>query len=102
MAFEVKEADGRHLGVLYMDFYTRASKSQGAWCGGYRDHKWEDGKEINPIVTVVCNFIILQLTHHHCSASTMYNTSVSRVRPCLQGLFSVNKYSYDIYGNGYN
>jgi len=60
-AFEVKEADGRPLGVLYMDFFTRASKSQGAWCGEYRDHKWLDGKEINPVVTIVCNSIILQL-----------------------------------------
>ena len=56
MAFEVKEADGSHLGILYMDFYARASKGQGAWCGGYRDHQWLDGKEIKPIVTIVCNF----------------------------------------------
>jgi peptidyl-dipeptidase Dcp len=54
--FEVKEADGKHLAVLYMDFYTRASKRQGAWCGGYESHRWEDGKEITPIVTLVCNF----------------------------------------------
>ncbi len=55
-AFEVKEADGKHLAILYMDFYTRESKRQGAWCGGYRDHSWKAGKEINPVVTVVCNF----------------------------------------------
>ncbi|MBU1014270.1 MAG: M3 family metallopeptidase [Bacteroidetes bacterium] len=54
-AFEVKEADGSHLSVLYMDFYPRESKSGGAWCGSYRDHHFLDGKEIKPIVTVVCN-----------------------------------------------
>jgi len=39
-----------------MDFYARTSKSQGAWTGSYRDHKWINGKEIRPIVTIVCNF----------------------------------------------
>lgn len=55
-AFEVKDADGSHLSVLYMDFHPRESKGGGAWCGGYRDHYFIDGKEIKPIVTVVCNF----------------------------------------------
>lgn len=55
-AFEVKEADGSHVGVLYMDFYPRESKRQGAWCGGYRDHRVIDGKEIMPVVTIVGNF----------------------------------------------
>jgi peptidyl-dipeptidase Dcp len=56
LAFEVKESDGSHLGVLYMDFYPRTSKQQGAWCGEYRSHHIADGKSIAPIVTVVCNF----------------------------------------------
>jgi peptidyl-dipeptidase Dcp len=55
-AFEVKEADGSHVGVLYMDFYPRESKRQGAWCGSYRDHQVADGKEITPVVTIVGNF----------------------------------------------
>ena len=32
--FEVQEADGRHTGVLYMDFHPRPSKRSGAWSGG--------------------------------------------------------------------
>ena len=55
-AFEVKEADGSHLGVLYMDFYPRESKQQGAWCGSYQSHHIEKGKEISPVVTTVFNF----------------------------------------------
>jgi peptidyl-dipeptidase Dcp len=55
-AFEVKEANGSHLGVLYMDFHPRKSKQQGAWCGMYRSHKVINGKEITPVVTMVCNF----------------------------------------------
>jgi peptidyl-dipeptidase Dcp len=55
-AFEVKEADGSHLGVLYMDFHPRDSKRQGAWCTTYQSHHFEDGKEVYPIVSLVCNF----------------------------------------------
>lgn len=55
-AYEVKEADGSHIGVLYMDFHPRESKRQGAWCGGYRSHHVVDGKVVTPVVTVVCNF----------------------------------------------
>lgn len=54
--FEVLDKDGSHLGVLYQDYFPRASKRQGAWCGSYRGHKVEKGKEIHPVVTVVGNF----------------------------------------------
>jgi peptidyl-dipeptidase Dcp len=55
-AFEVKEADGTHVGVLYMDFFPRESKQQGAWCGTYRSHHIADGKSIAPVVTTCFNF----------------------------------------------
>jgi peptidyl-dipeptidase Dcp len=54
--YEVKDAGGTHLGVLYMDFYPRESKQQGAWCVTYRNHYFENGKEVNPVVTTVFNF----------------------------------------------
>jgi peptidyl-dipeptidase Dcp len=53
--FEVKEADGSHIGVLYQDFHPRASKRGGAWCGGYQSYKIVDGVETPPIVTMVTN-----------------------------------------------
>ncbi|MDR1555573.1 MAG: M3 family metallopeptidase [Tannerellaceae bacterium] len=55
-AFECKDADGAHLGLLYMDFFPRASKRGGAWCGGYRSQSYKDGKRVAPVVTIVCNF----------------------------------------------
>ncbi|NOU20001.1 MAG: M3 family metallopeptidase [Bacteroidales bacterium] len=55
-AFEVKEADGSHAGVLYLDYFPRESKQAGAWCGNYRDQYYdENGKRVPPIVTVVTN-----------------------------------------------
>ncbi|MGX5817259.1 M3 family metallopeptidase [Chitinophaga lutea] len=55
-AYEVKEADGRHVGVIYMDFFPRTSKRGGAWMTSYR--RQSTGKEgrVAPVVSIVCNF----------------------------------------------
>jgi peptidyl-dipeptidase Dcp len=55
-AYEVKEEDGRHLGVIYLDFFPRESKDGGAWCGEYRSHYVKNEKKVTPVTTVVCNF----------------------------------------------
>ncbi len=56
-AFECKDKDGSHLGILYMDFFTRPGKAGGAWCGSYRSESYDaQGNRIAPIVTTVYNF----------------------------------------------
>ena len=56
-AFEVKEKDGRHLGVFLVDFHPRPGKRGGAWCSTYRGaSKDERGRQVTPIVVNVCNF----------------------------------------------
>ena len=54
--FEVKDSDGSHIGVLYMDYYPRASKSGGAWMTNYREQSVKNGIEIRPVVSITCNF----------------------------------------------
>ena len=54
--FEVKEADGSHTGILYMDFFPRASKEGGAWMNSYRDQYMVGDSNVTPIITMVCNF----------------------------------------------
>ncbi len=54
--FEVKEADGSPVGILYLDYYPRDGKGAGAWCTDFRPTVWEDGKRIDPIISIVCNF----------------------------------------------
>lgn len=54
--FEVKEADGKHLGILYLDYFPRAGKSGGAWCTSFQTAGWESGKKVDPIVSIVTNF----------------------------------------------
>jgi len=92
-AFEVKEADGSHLGVLYMDFFPRESKGQGAWCGGYRDHKWVDGKEITPVVTTVFNFTTPSGDTPSLLSFDEVETLFHEFGHALQSLFTENRYS---------
>lgn len=54
--WEVTEQDGQHLGLLYMDFFPRASKKGGAWMTSYRKEKIVDGKRVAPVISIVCNF----------------------------------------------
>lgn len=55
-SYEVKKKDGSHVGVMYMDFHPRASKRGGAWMSSYREQYKVNGKNVTPIVTIVCNF----------------------------------------------
>ncbi|GGK56422.1 M3 family metallopeptidase [Rufibacter glacialis] len=55
-AYEVTEADGKLVGILYMDFFPRASKRSGAWMTSYRAQKTEKGKRLAPVISIVCNF----------------------------------------------
>ena len=55
-SFECRDADGSLLGVLFLDFFPRASKRGGAWCGTYLSQSYENGKKVTPVVTIVCNF----------------------------------------------
>ena len=54
--FEVLEADGSHLGILYTDYYYRESKRGGAWCGEFRTYSNIGGKVEHPVTYTIGNF----------------------------------------------
>jgi peptidyl-dipeptidase Dcp len=54
--FEVRDADGSHLGVYLVDYYSRPGKRGGAGSSPIRGQRVLEGKEIRPIVVNVCNF----------------------------------------------
>jgi peptidyl-dipeptidase Dcp len=55
-AYEVKDADGSHLGVYYADYFPRAGKRGGAWSDELRPQCYRAGKDVRPVVVNVCNF----------------------------------------------
>ena len=54
--FEVKEGDGKHIGILYTDYFPRASKRAGAWMDEFRRQYKKNGKMITPVIYNVGNF----------------------------------------------
>ncbi len=55
--YEVKEANGDFLGILYLDYYPRESKSGGAWCTSFRESGHDiEGNKIYPVISLVMNF----------------------------------------------
>jgi len=56
VAYEIQEADGSTLAVLYMDFHPRESKRSGAWMTSFRKQYQKDGENVLPVIQVVCNF----------------------------------------------
>lgn len=53
---EIKEADGKHLGLLYADYFPRETKQGGAWCNVIRDQNNIDGHFVSPIIINCGNF----------------------------------------------
>jgi len=54
--FEVKEADGTHVGILYTDYFPRSSKRGGAWMNSLRKQSRMKGKKVTPVIFNVGNF----------------------------------------------
>ncbi|MFN3873709.1 MAG: M3 family metallopeptidase [Ignavibacterium sp.] len=54
--YEVQEADGSLVGILYTDYYPRNGKRAGAWMSYYRGQSNMDGEMIYPLVVNVGNF----------------------------------------------
>jgi len=55
-AFEVYDANGQFLSVLYTDFHPREGKRQGAWMTEYKGQYIRGGKDSRPHVSIVMNF----------------------------------------------
>ena len=55
-SFDVTDADGNFVGVLYTDFFPRATKRGGAWMTEFRSERIVDGVSQRPHVTLTMNF----------------------------------------------
>ena len=56
--FEVTDADGSYIGLIYLDYFPRPEKRNGAWMGSFRKQQVHNGKFINPIIYNVGNFAL--------------------------------------------
>ncbi len=54
-AWDVTDANGRHVGLFVGDYFARSSKHSGAWMTSLRDQEKLAGN-IRPIILNICNF----------------------------------------------
>ena len=55
--YDVTDEDGKAVGVLYLDFFPRATKQSGAWMTSFREQYIDDnGNDVRPLVTLTMNF----------------------------------------------
>src|SRR4029079_6324361 len=54
-AWEVTDANGRHVGLFIGDYFARGSKHSGAWMTSLRDQENLIG-DVRPVILHVCNF----------------------------------------------
>lgn len=92
-AYDVKDENGKFVGVFYTDFFPRAGKRPGAWMTNFKE-QWKDakGKDSRPQVTIVMNFT--KPTADKPSLLTPYEveTFMHEFGHALHGLLADTKY----------
>ena len=92
-AFEVTDDKGEYVGLIYTDFFPRASKRPGAWMTGFKDQSNLNGNMVRPHVSIVMNFT--KPTADKPSLLTPYEveTFLHEFGHALHGLLANTKYA---------
>ena len=81
------------MGVIYMDFFPRESKRSGAWMTSFRKQYVENGKDVRPLIQMVCNFTKPTAKEPSLLTFDEYNTFLHEFGHVLHGLLSECNYT---------
>lgn len=92
-AFEVNDADGSYLGILYTDFFPRESKRPGAWMTEFKP-EWqeENGESSRPHISIVMNFTKPTATKPSLLTPYEVSTFLHEFGHALHGLLANTRY----------
>lgn len=95
MVYEVYDkSNDKFMAVVYMDFFPRESKRSGAWMTSFRDeYKTADGKEVRPLIQMVCNFTKPTKKEPSLLTFDEVNTFLHEFGHCLHGILAEGTYS---------
>src|SRR5690554_5650587 len=94
VVYEVKDKKtDKFMGVIYMDFFPRESKRSGAWMTSFREQYVENGKDVRPLIQMVCNFTKPTAKEPSLLTFDEYNTFLHEFGHVLHGLFSECNYT---------
>ena len=92
-AFEVYDADGTFLAVLYTDFHPRKGKRSGAWMTSYKEQWMEDdGTNSRPHVSVTMNFTKPTTDKPALLTFSEVNTFLHEFGHALHGIFANTRF----------
>lgn len=94
VAYDVREENGDFIGVLYMDFFPRATKNGGAWMTNFREmYTRASGEEVRPLVAMCCNFTKPVAETPSLLTFGELETFLHEFGHCLHGLFAKGRYA---------
>jgi len=86
--FEVSDGDGSYIGVIYLDYFPRPEKRNGAWMGNFTEQSVKQGQFIHPIVYNVGNFSLPSGDNPSLLNLDQVNTLFHEFGHALHGLLS--------------
>ena len=93
-AYEVYDADGKFLSILYTDFHPRDGKQSGAWMNSIKEQYHEaDGRDSRPQIIIVMNFTRPTETKPSLLTFDEVNTLLHEFGHALHGMFAEGKYA---------
>lgn len=93
-AYEVYDANGKFLSILYTDFHPRDGKQSGAWMNSIKEQQHEaDGKDSRPQIIIVMNFTRPTETKPSLLTFDEVNTLLHEFGHALHGMLAEGKYA---------
>ena len=93
-AYEVTDADGSYLGLLYTDFFPREGKQSGAWMTNLQEqYHTASGEDHRPHIVLVMNFTPPTEGHPALLTPGEVRTFLHEFGHALHGMFASARYS---------
>jgi peptidyl-dipeptidase Dcp len=86
--WEVYDADGTFIAILYTDFFPRPGKNGGAWMTSYRGQRSDTGSDIRPLISIVANFTRPTVTRPSLLTFNEVTTFLHEFGHALHGMLS--------------
>ena len=92
--YEVTDADGSYLGLLYTDFFPREGKQSGAWMNNLQEqYHTASGEDHRPHIVLVMNFTPPTEGHPALLSPGEVRTFLHEFGHALHGMFASARYS---------
>lgn len=92
--YEVYDADGKFLAILYTDFHPREGKQSGAWMSSIKSqYKDAEGNDSRPQIVIVMNFTRPTETKPSLLSFDEVNTLLHEFGHALHGMFAEGTYA---------